>query len=281
MNKPWVLAPVCPICGNTSFSKSKYFEDNQCLICDDCDTGIRWPRRDMHEQEKFYTNSYHKESFHDRRSLLYKIDFGRFAPATPGRLLDFGCGMGHFLAYATKLGWETCGVDLSTRDVSKAQEILGVNAACGSIEQAEQFGIRFDCITMWNVLDHIGEPMSVLSRLHALLTPGGVLIIRVLNRKSRMLLYEMATFLQLKRIRHLLGIYHELFFSARSLTRALHESEFSRVAVRNSFPVADMGKSVNTSPVFLSILHAVFEMIYLFSFRTVRVSPSLVVKAEQ
>lgn len=235
----------------------------------------------MNVQEKMYAHAFDQEPFHCRRSLVYEMDFGRFAPATPGRLLDFGCGMGHFLAYADQAGWEVFGVDLSANTVRNAREIFKVNAVCGGIEQAEHFGTRFDCITLWNVLDHVGEPVPILQRLHALLADGGKLIIRVLNRRSRVSLYQMAALLRLRKAMHLLGIYHELFFSARSLGSVLNRVGFSNVKVGNSFPALDIGYGINANPLFLSLLHAACEMIFFCSLRSIRVSPSLLAVAEK
>ena len=57
-----------------------------------------------------------------------------------------------------------------------------------SVEESlysERFGkARFDCITLWHVLEHLSEPGKVFERLGYLLKDDGKLIIAVPNRES-------------------------------------------------------------------------------------------------
>lgn len=59
----------------------------------------------------------------------------------------------------------------------------GVTILHGDFESmhAEAFGARFDTILMIAVLEHFVEPISVLRKAHALLVPGGHLVVLVPN----------------------------------------------------------------------------------------------------
>ena len=97
-----------------------------------------------------------------------------------GKLLDIGAGTGDFLAVANSDGWQTVGIEPST----KAKEIAikkGVNFAqdFASLESNS-----FDIITMWHVLEHVPNLEEYISELKRLIKPSGTIIIAVPNFKS-------------------------------------------------------------------------------------------------
>lgn len=97
-----------------------------------------------------------------------------------GKLLDIGAGTGDFLTVAKNDGWQTIGIEPST----KAKEIAikkGVNFAqdLASLESNS-----FDIITMWHVLEHVPNIEEYISELKRLIKPTGTIIIAVPNFKS-------------------------------------------------------------------------------------------------
>jgi 2-polyprenyl-3-methyl-5-hydroxy-6-metoxy-1,4-benzoquinol methylase len=97
-----------------------------------------------------------------------------------GKLLDIGAGTGDFLAVANSDGWQTVGIEPST----KAKEIAikkGVNFAqdFASLESNS-----FDIITMWHVLEHVPNLEEYISELKRLIKSSGTIIIAVPNFKS-------------------------------------------------------------------------------------------------
>lgn len=87
------------------------------------------------------------------------------------RLLDFGCGFGSFIDMCSHFGLDAVGVDRSSARRQGA----------GSPIYAELDAIegKFDAITMFEVLEHLDDPMGVLKELKARLNPGGLLVIEV------------------------------------------------------------------------------------------------------
>jgi len=117
------------------------------------------------------------------RSPMYEDFFRRFLTERSGRLLDMGSGLGFFLkAAAAHRSWEVYGCEISPAAVKYATERLGLtNISRTRLQDADLPPNFFDIITMWDVLDHIAQPDSVLTHCHTLLKRGGVCFIRVPN----------------------------------------------------------------------------------------------------
>lgn len=98
-------------------------------------------------------------------------------------VLDVGCGPGDLVAWLCAQGWRVAGLDPSTDAVANARA-RGVDADCATLEAwAEQPGNagRYGAITLVNVLEHVPDPLAVLSALRGMLAPGGVVAFRVPN----------------------------------------------------------------------------------------------------
>jgi SAM-dependent methyltransferase len=105
-------------------------------------------------------------------------------PSGQGRLLDFGCGGGSFLARMRQRGWKVMGLDCSLPTVQRVQSELGLEALCGTLPNADLESGSFDLITMWQALEHVHQPFEVLRDAHRLLAPGGKLLVAVPNIDS-------------------------------------------------------------------------------------------------
>jgi SAM-dependent methyltransferase len=96
-----------------------------------------------------------------------------------GRLLDVGCGSGQFLdAMRRQPGWSVVGVDTSPTAVSTAREMLGLEVYLSDLNNAPLSPASFDVVTMWDVLEHLHDPVGALSKIKTLLKPDGVLLVR-------------------------------------------------------------------------------------------------------
>lgn len=85
------------------------------------------------------------------------------------RLLDFGCGFGSFLETSIRFGFDAVGVD---RSIGRRKE-----ATILILPSLDGVDGQFHAITMFEVLEHLDDPLSVLKSLLPKLLPGGVLII--------------------------------------------------------------------------------------------------------
>jgi 2-polyprenyl-3-methyl-5-hydroxy-6-metoxy-1,4-benzoquinol methylase len=107
--------------------------------------------------------------------------FERLLPLERRRLLDIGCGPGFFLKTAQQRGWRVMGIEPSRQAAAHARE-LGVQVVEGffNADSAKTLG-RFDVAHLNNVLEHVPNPVEVLSRARDLLEPGGLLCLNVPN----------------------------------------------------------------------------------------------------
>jgi SAM-dependent methyltransferase len=111
-------------------------------------------------------------------ALLTKLNGGQ-----PGRLLDYGCGTGHFLAGASKAGWQVAGLEPNPRARQDAASRVGQPilepGALASLPPAS-----FDAVSLWHVLEHVHALQDTLRQLIDLLKPSGKLLIAVPNPDS-------------------------------------------------------------------------------------------------
>jgi SAM-dependent methyltransferase len=99
-----------------------------------------------------------------------------------GRLFDVGCGFGLFMQRAREHGWEVFGVDVSRHATDYARSSLGLsNVATCEVEHAPYERNSFDCVTLWNVIEHVPSPTSVLRECKTFLKDGGLIVVRVPN----------------------------------------------------------------------------------------------------
>ncbi len=104
-----------------------------------------------------------------------------------GRILDVGCGFGLFAAYFGQMhpGRQIVGIDPNARRVELARHVAGALGLArhkfhaGDVRTAT-LERTFDAAYVLDVMHHIprADQFPVLMRLHGLLAPGGVLLIK-------------------------------------------------------------------------------------------------------
>jgi SAM-dependent methyltransferase len=112
---------------------------------------------------------------HARRKLWM---LRHLPPRVPrrGRLLDVGCAAGFFLAEAQP-HYEVQGVELSAWSSAWAREQLGLPVFTGTLQQAALPADHFDLITLWDVIEHVPDPVPLLAEAARVLKPGGQLVL--------------------------------------------------------------------------------------------------------
>jgi 2-polyprenyl-3-methyl-5-hydroxy-6-metoxy-1,4-benzoquinol methylase len=101
-------------------------------------------------------------------------------------VLDFGCGIGGFLLLAKSVVSRAVGIEPETRLRPYFQE-KQINVFSDINELSE----NFDIITLFHVLEHLADPVSILIKLQKKLNKGGYLIVEVPNANDALLtLYQ-------------------------------------------------------------------------------------------
>jgi len=138
----------------------------------------------------------------------------------PSRLLDVGCGSGVMLARMQSLGWQVEGVEVDPGAVEAARS-RGVPVRLGTLEQQGYPENLFDAVHSAHVIEHVHEPMRLLSECCRVLKPGGTLVNLTPNVEGWGHRRYGAAWLNLDPPRHL------TLFSTTTLKRAAEQSGFT------------------------------------------------------
>ncbi len=97
-----------------------------------------------------------------------------------GSILEVGCGAGTCLDGFKERGWTTFGVDISAAAMEVARS-KGHGAWAGDFVDAPLARGSFDVVWMSHVLEHTSSPLHALRKAHAVLSPGGIVVVFVPN----------------------------------------------------------------------------------------------------
>ena len=98
------------------------------------------------------------------------------APAR-GRLLDVGTAAGSFLHVAAARGWEVSGCEPNRWLCEWGRKTYGLDIRPGTLFDHRYPDRTFDVVTVWDVLEHVGDPMGFLRECHRVLKPGGLIVV--------------------------------------------------------------------------------------------------------
>lgn len=107
----------------------------------------------------------------------------------PGSILDVGCGLGDFLHECKKHGWKTLGIELNPFAADYARSEFGLDVVAQSVFAFDEKSEKFNCITLWGVLEHVARPLALLEKVRGLLRPGGLLVLEVPSGDSFLVRY--------------------------------------------------------------------------------------------
>jgi 2-polyprenyl-3-methyl-5-hydroxy-6-metoxy-1,4-benzoquinol methylase len=165
--------------------------------CRHCGLSYTNPRPTPAGIARFYPTGYGPHTTREKHrnrlpSRFWSRVFGRPCPERrgvlpwpePGRLLDFGCGGGSYLRRMARRGWQVTGLDVAADVVNRLRDEPNLAAVAGTLPHPEFVPCSFDVVTMWQALEHVHRPLSVLHAAYELLVPGGKLVVAVPNFDS-------------------------------------------------------------------------------------------------
>lgn len=281
----------CKTCGSSAISVYLRSDVGGIQQCTSCGTVFLSPERQESAAESLYSQDYFTERegyfFHDGvvdasgqesphiadfRAGLALIE----AHAPPsGSLLDIGCATGSFLSLALAKGWKCHGVEVSAFAAARARERTGCEIFCGKLEDAPFGAGVFDVVTMWDLLEHLPDPLQGLEKARALLRPSGLLLVNTPNENS--LLRQVARFLYrgsggriTAPVNRLYHCYHLYYFAEETLKALLRRAGFELVEVNTKPIPMSRGRisaatriAMRVLSVAERLLHAEYELIAL------------------
>ena len=171
------------------FSAARAFLSTDRIVrCKKCGLVYVNPRHSEEEMVDAYAKgmedgyvSQAQERMNTFKNSLEKVE--RIA-GKKGKILDVGCAAGFFLNVAKAAGWQVYGVEPNKWMASFGNREYGVNIRQGTLRGAKFNRGFFDVVTMWDVLEHTGDPTSELEEALRVLKPGGLLVVNVPNFAS-------------------------------------------------------------------------------------------------
>lgn len=166
------------------------------ILCNDCGLVFTNPLPDIEVIKDIYKDylkdfEYDEEYLEMRRkgASLLKNRFYKESKllSVAGKeklhLLDVGCGLGFFLKELDDV-FDTCGIEISSFQVGFARQKLGLNIFHGTLLEAKFPAEYFDVVTMWEVIEHLHNPLEYIKEIHRILKPGGILALSTPNFKG-------------------------------------------------------------------------------------------------
>lgn len=181
----------CPICGcgdSRETIKKEFrgsvFAYNECSSCSVLfRTGVDEVSQESlySYQEKWQTLS-REDAYPELNAGRYRGLLSDLSRRVKGkRLLDVGCGKGHFVFRAQEAGWDSLGIEVTDAAVSVAQRF---ESPVIKQDFLEMKGREFDVVSMFELVEHLEEPRKFLAKAQEVLAPGGMLFVTTPNRVS-------------------------------------------------------------------------------------------------
>lgn len=218
----------CGVCGATQLAGFQAFAHDapagsmvRLMECQRCQFAWQFPfSRSARESSDIFSAAYVEgggvaSTYFDpawrKQVAEIELEYMESLPLSGGHLLDVGGGDGTFALAAAQRGWAVTAVDPAIQPSRLAYP--GLTVVRGTTEALPDQAI-FDVVTLWDVIEHVEDPASLLESVRRRTALGGWLIV------------ETGNYLSAERIRAGLThwIYqldHRWYFSPRSLSRLL------------------------------------------------------------
>ncbi len=178
----------CALCAATALSPARETHVDGDVVytryeCGSCAGEFWWPFQNpgaaWYERDERYADRNQDPILTANKK---QTDVLAHAGAAQGPLLDVGCGVGNFLAYAERCGWEAWGIDFDHDAIEAGKRTFGLTRL--SVDDLSSFAaahpnLRFSLITFFDVFEHLDNHAQFLELAKSLLMPGGAIALSV------------------------------------------------------------------------------------------------------
>lgn len=241
---------VCPICGsskNETFMAQPGYPLVRCLSC-----SMSWDYQVGNENVAQYEKLYFKNdnpkggyaNYFDGMAINKKTFGDRLKKienklGKKGKLLDVGCALGDCLMMAKDLGWkEAEGIELSKYAAGFAKK-RGLKVIQGTLQSHKYPANSFDVVTMFDVIEHVDNPMTQFKEIKRILKPKGILLLVTPDIGGFWSKFLKSNWYHYKPGEHL------LYFSQKSIEKALAKSGFGNIKSYKTYHVMSLGYIFN------------------------------------
>ena len=234
----------CPVCNNPSNKQLYNLDPGYLISCDHCQTVFYNPRPTPQELVDFYNSDNYRECYQNssmagknfaeaRYRQLFKLldnKHPNLITKKDKHLLDIGCGEGDLLIIAAADSWQVTGTEISPQAAEKANKLLPNRILTGELTNLDLPENSYDLITIYHVIEHLLDPVSILVKIRQLLKPGGIAFIETPNIAS------LGAKIKGKQWSHIIPPEHITYFQPKSLKYALKQSGFKQFEVFTNSP---------------------------------------------
>lgn len=185
---------VCPVCGATTRERRRWssLDFYECAVCR---VLFVHPQPADEQLAAAYRTCYYPADptagpvYRNTppalaANLLGCLTGSAILPASGGRLLDFGCGVGHFARAAAAAGIEVDAVEADDR----ARGVAAGQGVCvwRTLDELERARGRvvYDVVTLLDVVEHVRQPLHLLQALRRVVRPTGAVYLSAPNHRS-------------------------------------------------------------------------------------------------
>jgi 2-polyprenyl-3-methyl-5-hydroxy-6-metoxy-1,4-benzoquinol methylase len=133
-------------------------------------------------EEQLYRKFYEIETTHwwfsARQKIVLDIIQNRLALPHDAKVLDVGCGTGAILAEFARQ-YEAYGTDTSPLAIEYCHKRGIANAFHCTLKTFPLSDLRFDLITLLDVVEHVDEDVGILKQAYQLIKPNGHILVAV------------------------------------------------------------------------------------------------------
>ncbi len=237
---------ICPLCEGTSCSIKFHMGVRDIWYCGNCKVSFAWPQPtwnellDTYNKEYFqnaaltgsdikgvygYADYFTEKQLNIKRFVKILTKIEKFLPENSNRkkLHDFGCGLGSFLNLAKERSFSVSGFECNDYAVNYIKEnyqfrVENEKSLTSLISSNE----KYDVITMFDVIEHLHDPIGEIENAFKLLRKNGLLVISTTDFDNFLPRIMGRKFEDYRRVQE-----HLFFFTKKYLHKILEISGFS------------------------------------------------------
>ena len=176
----------CILCDTIDYKTIHQKNQYRYFRCLNCKLVSLYPRPTPQMLKEYYRN-YLPDRPEDikkweamiRPVVTKSADLINFRSRTGGKkMLDVGCGHGFLLKEMKARAWDAKGLEVSQTGREYALRNLNIPVYSEPLENLGLPASTFDVVTLLYVIEHIYNPLGLLSEIHRVLKPEGLIFIR-------------------------------------------------------------------------------------------------------
>ncbi len=183
-----------------------------------------------------------------RKSLTDVLNRTGLKAAPSTRALDIGCAGGAFPKAASDLGLSVVGIEPSKWLCQYGRKTYGLDLRQGTLEDQDFSPGTFDLVTLWDVIEHVSDPIALLTKARTLLKSEGTLVLNYPNYAS------LPCRLLGRRWPFLLSV-HLYYFTPKTMRSMLEKAGFEPVRSSRHWQTIELGYAFKRAAAYFPFLN--------------------------